>query len=113
MPLLIYTALRVAVFAVVAAILYLTAVVERVGWGLSAVIAIVLAALISYLAFPKQRVAAARRTQQVAERVSSSQKQKRTEEDREDELIDAGGFENGDEIEADGTAPDGSGDVQR
>lgn len=102
-PLLTYTLARIGIFAAALVVLYL---LQMRGW-LLLLIAVVIAALISYIALPGLRTNAARQVEKIA---TSSRREKRTEEDREDELVEAAIAESRDEVEADGAPEDGASD---
>lgn len=105
MPILSYTLARVGVFALALGIAFLAGLR---GW-LLILAALTIGALVSYIALPTLRRSAAGEVERIAKR---SQRDKRTEEDREDELVEASRAQNRDEFEADGALPDGAGDPQ-
>lgn len=102
MPILAYTLARVGLFALILALFYL---VQMRGW-LLLLVAIIVSALISYIALPRLRTSAAGQVERIATR---SQRDKKTEEDREDEFIESRIAEHRDESEADGAGADGAG----
>ncbi len=105
MPILTYTLARVGLFALALAALFLAGLR---GW-LLILAALAIAALVSYIALPKLRNSAAGTVERLATR---SQRKKRTEEDREDELIESRIAEHRDEVEADGALPDRASDPE-
>ena len=103
MPIITYTLARLGMFALALAALFLAGLR---GW-LLVLVALAIAALISYIALPQLRNSAAGTVERIATR---SHREKRTEADREDEFIDSPSAEHRDELEADGALPDRAGD---
>ncbi len=100
-PLLKYTALRLGVFAVVFAVLYLAGLRSALLW----VVAILVAALVSYIFFPKAGDRAAGEVQRLA-----SHHKERAHYDSEEDFEEPGVAQHGDEVPADGPAHDGPAD---
>lgn len=104
MPILTYTLARLGLFALALGVLYL---IGLRGW-LLVLVALVVAALASYIALPKLRNDAAGKVRDL-----SSREKKPTEEEREDELIESRIAEHRDQLEADAALPDRADDSPR
>lgn len=96
MRILTYTLARLGIFALSLGVLYL---LQTRGW-LLVLVALVVTALVSYIALPKLRDSAAGQVRDL-----SLRQKKPTEEEREDELIESRIAEHRDEIQPDGALP--------